>query len=170
MGEVQLIRATAKDLYDLYRLQVEAFTPLYEKYHDDDMSPAKESIDRVSWKLNTCPNSYFYFILSGEDIVGAIRIVRDYSSDDDSIMHISPLFISPKYQGRGYGKAAIEEAFKLWDKTRTWRLATIKEEEKNCRLYEKCGFVRRGKEERFNDYMTLVYYEKNIDIEEKKYA
>ena len=170
MGEVQLVRATAKDLYELHRLQVEAFTPLYEKYHDDDMSPAKESIDRVSWKLNTCPNSYFYYVMDGEDKVGVIRIVRDYSSPDDSIMHISPLFIRPEFQDQGYGGAAIKEALKLWNGTKTWRLATIKEEEKNCHLYEKCGFTRRGKEERFNDYMTLVYYEKNIDIKEQEYA
>lgn len=169
MGEVQLVRAKAEDLHELHRLQVEAFTPLYEKYHDDDMSPAKESIDRVSWKLNTCPNSYFYYILDGEDKVGAIRIVRDYSCPDDSIMHISPLFIRPKFQGKGYGKAAIKEALKLWSDTKIWRLSTIKEEEKNCHLYERCGFVR-GREERFNDLMTLVYYEKNIDIKEQEYA
>lgn len=34
--------ATVEDAQLLHKLQVEAFLPLYEKYHDDDMNPAKE--------------------------------------------------------------------------------------------------------------------------------
>ena len=156
---VQLVKATEDDLEELHSLQVEAFMPLYEKYHDDEMSPAKESIDRIKEKL-TRPNSFFYFVTSEGEKVGVIRIVRDYRSPDDSIMHISPLFIRPKFQGKGFGGAAIEAAFKLWDKTSTWRLATIKEEPKNCYLYEKYGFVRTGWEEKINDLMTIVGYER----------
>ena len=156
---VQLVKATEDDLEELHSLQVEAFMPLYEKYHDDEMSPAKESIERIREKL-TRPNSFFYFVTSEGEKVGVIRIVRDYRSPDDSIMHISPLFIRPKFQGKGYGGAAIEAAFKLWDKTSTWRLATIKEEPKNCYLYEKYGFVRTGWEEKINDLMTIVGYER----------
>lgn len=156
---VQLVKATEDDLEELHSLQVEAFMPLYEKYHDDEMSPAKESIERIREKL-TRPNSFFYFVTSEGEKVGVIRIVRDYQSPDDSIMHISPLFIRPKFQGKGYGGAAIEAAFKLWDKTSTWRLATIKEEPKNCYLYEKYGFIRTGWEEKINDLMTIVGYER----------
>jgi GNAT superfamily N-acetyltransferase len=75
-------------------------------------------------------------------------------------MHISPLFSRPKFQGMGYGGAAIEAAFKLWDKTDIWRLATIKEEPGNCYLYEKYGFVRTGWEQKINDLMTIVGYER----------
>ena len=156
---VQLVKATEDDLEELHSLQVEAFMPLYEKYHDDEMSPAKESIDRIREKL-TRPNSFFYFVTSEGEKVGVIRIVRDYQSPDDSIMHISPLFIRPKFQGKGFGGSAIEAAFRLWDKTSTWRLATIKEEPKNCYLYEKYGFVRTGWEEKINDLMTIVGYER----------
>jgi GNAT superfamily N-acetyltransferase len=156
---VELLKATEEDLEELYSLQVEAFMPLYEKYHDDEMSPAKESIERIREKL-TRPHSYFYFVTSEGEKVGVIRIVRDYECSDDSIMHISPLFIRPKFQGMGYGGAAIEEAFKLWDKTDIWRLATIKEEPGNCYLYEKYGFVRTGWEQKINDLMTIVGYER----------
>ncbi len=162
MQQVELIRATAQDLYELHSLQVEAFKPLYDKYHDDDTSPARESINRTLWKINKCPNSYFYYVTNKEETVGAIRVVRDRNSSDDSIMHISPLFIRPEFQGRGYGGAAIEAVIMLWDKTLIWRLATIKEEEGNCRFYEKYGFVHSGKEERVNDYMTLAFYEKKL--------
>lgn len=156
---VELIKATADDLEELHALQVEAFMPLYEKYHDDDMSPAKESIERLAEKLSR-PNSFFYFVMSEGEKVGVIRIVRDYECPDDSIMHISPLFIRPMYQGKGFGGAAIEAAMKLWDQTTTWRLSTIKEEPKNCYLYEKYGFVRTGWEEKINDLMTIVGYER----------
>ena len=156
---VELLKATEDDLEELHSLQVEAFMPLYEKYHDDEMSPAKESIERIAKKLSR-PHSFFYFVTSEGEKVGVIRIVRDYESADDSIMHISPLFIRPRFQGMGFGGAAIEAAFELWDKTTTWRLATIKEEPKNCYLYEKYGFVRTGWEQKINDLMTIVGYER----------
>ena len=49
--EIKLEPATRKDARILHKLQVEAFLPLYEKYHDDDMSPAKESLERIREKI-----------------------------------------------------------------------------------------------------------------------
>ena len=42
-----------------------------------------------------------------------------------------------------------------------WFLDTIKEEARNCHLYEKIGYKKTGKSEAVNEKMTLVYYEKN---------
>ncbi len=42
---IELKLATEEEAESLHRLQVEAFMPLYEKYRDDDTSPAKESIE-----------------------------------------------------------------------------------------------------------------------------
>jgi hypothetical protein len=39
-----------------------------------------------------------------------------------------------------------------------WILETILQEQRNCHLYEKCGFVRFGGEEVVNDKMTLITY------------
>ena len=40
MDKIRLILATEKDAELLHGLQVEAFLPLYEKYQDDETSPA----------------------------------------------------------------------------------------------------------------------------------
>ena len=41
---IELKLVTEDEAECLHRLQVEAFMPLYEKYQDDDTSPAKESL------------------------------------------------------------------------------------------------------------------------------
>ena len=47
MKHVTLKFATEKDVVLLHQMQREAFLPLYEKYHDDEMNPAKESLEKV---------------------------------------------------------------------------------------------------------------------------
>ena len=42
------------------------------------------------------------------------------------------------------------------------KLEMILQEKLNCRLYEKCGFVRVGEEKPVNDVMTLIDYELNL--------
>ena len=48
---IELKLVTEDEAECLHRLQVEAFMPLYEKYQDDDTSPAKESLKRVQRRL-----------------------------------------------------------------------------------------------------------------------
>ena len=59
---IKLKLVTEDEAECLHRLQVEAFMPLYEKYQDDDTSPAKESLKRVTEKIIE-ENSDFYFIV-----------------------------------------------------------------------------------------------------------
>jgi hypothetical protein len=67
-------------------------------------------------------------------------------------------FIS--FNGKRVG-GVIERLFEVYSSdTIEWRLDTIKQEEKNCYLYEKCGFVRVGNETVINEKMTLVEYTK----------
>ena len=70
---IELKLATEEEAESLHRLQVEAFMPLYEKYQDDDTSPAKESIERVTEKIIE-KNSDFYFILFHKEKVGGVRV------------------------------------------------------------------------------------------------
>ena len=62
---IELKLVTEDEAECLHRLQVEAFMPLYEKYQDDDTSPAKESLERITEKIIE-ENSDFYFISVGE--------------------------------------------------------------------------------------------------------
>lgn len=153
---VTLIRMGADEAEFIWKMQVESFMSLYEKYHDTDTSPATEPVDKVLWRLLQ-PNTYFYKIMADGNCVGAIRIIDD--KKDDIRKRISPLFILPNHRGKGYAKQAILEAEKIHG-DKNWFLDTILQEEGNCKLYEKMGYVSTGKTQIINDKMTLVDYVK----------
>jgi len=60
---------------------------------------------------------------------------------------------------------AIQKAFLLYTDAKVWKLDTILQEQGNCHLYEKCGFIRVGEEHTVNDKMTLVNFEKRYNEE-----
>lgn len=153
---VRLIQVGVEEAEFIWEMQVESFLSLYEKYQDTDTSPATEKIDKVIWRLEQ-PNTYFYKIMADEICVGAIRIIDD--KKENIRKRISPLFILPNFRGRGYATQAIIESEKIHG-DKNWFLDTILQEEGNCALYEKMGYVATGKTELINDRMTLVDYEK----------
>lgn len=157
---IELVLATAEDAELLHRLQTEAFMPLYEKYRDDETSPAKETLEKITWKI-TEPDGEFYVIYLGEKAVGGIRIRHhDGKTILKNVNWISPVFVIPAFQNRGIAGKVIQKVFELYPETITWRLDTIKQEAGNCHLYEKCGFVKIGAEHVINERMTLIDYAK----------
>lgn len=156
---IRLVKATKLDAELLHRLQIEAFMPLYKKYHDDDTNPAKESKERILQKVE---DTDFFIIYHGEEPVGGIRVKEDY--EEEKVKWISPLFIVPQWQNKGFAQEAIRMVFERYKRTDTWRLATIKQEIGNCYLYEKLGFERDGFEQIVNEKMTLVGYCKSENI------
>ena len=165
MKKVTLKLANENDAALIHQMQCEAFSPLYEKYHDDETSPAKESLERVTKRVMDSISEY-YLIQVENTNVGAIRAARRKVKLDDKkiiipdVQYISPLFILPQYQNKGIAQEALKELFALYPDTITWKLDTIKEEVGNCYLYEKCGFYRIGEEHPVNENMILVDYEK----------
>ena len=165
MKHVILKLATEKEAGLLHQMQCEAFLPLYEKYHDDEMNPAKESLEKVMWRITGANGEYYLIQVDGEP-VGAIRVARKKVQRGEekvflsNVQYISPMFVLPKYQNQGIAQDAIKKAFELYPDTITWKLDTIKQEPVNCHLYEKCGFVRTGKEHIIKENMTLIDYEK----------
>ena len=159
---IELKLVTGDETECLHRLQVEAFMPLYEKYHDDATSPAKESLARVTEKIVE-ENSDFYFIEFHGEKVGGVR-VRWHQGKKvyENVNWISPIFIIPKFQNKGIASTVIERLFDIYPNTIEWRLDTIQQETGNCHLYEKCGFVRVGEDKAVNEKMTLVHYAKKI--------
>ena len=158
MNRVKLEEVREDEIEQLHHMQIESFMPLYEKYHDEG-SPAMESLERVKDRA-TQKNRKYYFIVKDGARVGAINIGKKPSDPEESCLYISPLFILPKYRNRGIGYVAIQKAFSLYPDAKVWKLDTILQEPGNCRLYEKCGFVRVGEEHIINDKMTLIDYEK----------
>lgn len=155
-SHVQLLRAEASDAEVVHDMQQEAFAELLERYQDYDMSPATESLEKIRWKI-THPGSYYYFILAGNQTVGAIRVLN---LQDGSRKRISPLYIMPDYRDKGYAQAAVLEAERIHG-AKHWYLDTILQEAGNCDLYEKMGYHQTGHQTIIKENMTIVDYEKD---------
>ncbi len=155
---VSLKAATREDIETIWKMQVEAFAGLLEKYQDYDMSPGAESLEKVMARFEQ-PWTTYYFITAGDQYVGAVRIV---DKKDGSRKRISPLWIMPKYRNRGYAKAAITAAEEIHGSDH-WCLDTILQEKSNLHLYEKLGYHRTGRIDKINDRMDIVFYEKDGD-------
>lgn len=157
MNDIRLIKAKLDDSQLVHEMQREAFMLLYERYRDDDTSPAKESLERVEAKI-TAENSEFFIIYMEDEAVGAVRVRTD-KIENTVVRRISPIFILPKYQDKGLGTMVMKLLFDRYPNTDKWSLDTILQEAMNCHFYEKLGFVRTGGQTAINERMTIVEYE-----------
>ncbi len=108
--ENKLVIAAVGDAGTIHRLMVKAFMPLYEKYHDDKTSPAKEPVEKVINQLEQDFTDY-YLIKNGNTNIGAVRVVKRESE----VVWISPMFILPEYQNQGVGSEVISKLFELYE-------------------------------------------------------
>lgn len=151
---VTLQKASMEDATAIHAMQVRAFQSLLERYRDYGTNPAAEPLGKTVARLQDS-SSCFYFILAGSTIVGAMRV-----QDKGSSCRVSPLFILPEYQGRGYAQQAMMQAESLYTQALRWELETIQEEPMLCHLYEKLGYRRTGTAAQVQPGMTIVGYEK----------
>ncbi len=154
---ISLKKAVLSDCAQIHKMQVSAFTGLLEKYQDYDTNPASESLEKIEFKFNQDSTDYL-FIIADDVKIGAVRIVKL----SEEIHRISPIFILPQYQNKGYAQMAMAEIESVYSDVKEWHLDTIKLEAKLCHLYEKCGYVATGKEKDIKDGMTIVCYEKRL--------
>ena len=155
--EIQLIRASVEDAETIWKMQIEAFTELLNRYQDFETNPANEPLENVIWRLQQS-TTYFYFIQSDGQNVGAVRVVD--TSDNNERKRISPIFVLPEFRNLGIAQKAIAKAEEIHGQA-NWRLDTILQEKGNCHLYEKMGYVQTGETKVINDNMTLISYQKN---------
>ncbi len=156
MNSIRLVKANEEDAVLVQGLQCEAFMSLYERYRDDETSPALETVSRVTERIS---DSDFLVIYLGDTPMGGVR-VRRFENDGEVARNISPLFIIPKYWDKGIGSEVMKVLFDTYSDADKWTLSTIEEDERNCHFYEKLGFVRTGTSTVINERMTIIGYEK----------
>lgn len=154
--DITLCRANAGDAEDILAMQKIAFASLLEKYKDYKTNPAAESLDKVKARLQS-KNIHTYFIESGENRVGLIRLVVD-----TDVINLKQILILPCFQKKGYAREALLQAERLYPEARRWQLDTILQEERLCRLYSNAGYVPTGKIEKINENMSLIYFSKQL--------
>lgn len=153
---ISLRKATLEDAEEIHAMQIRAFRPLLEKYQDLDTNPGNEGLDRVIERIGQEATDY-YLVKNGRRSVGAVRVVRMRNGER---CRISPIFILPRFQNRGFAQQVFSEIERLYAPVQGWELDTILEEPGNCHLYEKLGYSRTGVSRKISDRMTLVSYEK----------
>ncbi len=153
--KIELKPVEQEEIETVWKMQVEAFSGLLQKYQDYETSPAAESMDKVSARFGQ-PWTTYYFIMANDEKVGVIRVV---DKKDGSRKRISPVFIMPEHRNKGYARQAILEAEKIHG-PENWCLDTILQEKGNIHLYEKLGYHQTGRIEKINDKMDIVFFEK----------
>lgn len=164
--KIILTPAGPEDAERLHAMSVQAFLPLYERYHDDGTNPAKEPLSKIEAQLRD-PASDWYIIRADGAAAGGVRVVREHTEEGAEICRISPLFVLPALQRRGIGSAVMQQLFARYG-AGIWRLAAIRQETATRRFYERCGFRATGKELPVNERMTLMFYEKNGDTHDEQ--
>ena len=154
--KIVLEKATECDMKEIWKMQVEAFKSLLEKYQDYDMSPATESYENLLNKFKQPWTKYFFIVRNGEKI-GAVRVT---DKKDGSRKRIAPLWIMTSYRNQGLTQLAIKELEKLYGSSH-WELDTILQEKGNIYLYEKLGYRRIDKIEHIKDGMDIVFFQKD---------
>ena len=154
--DLQLVKANERDAIDLFAIQQIAFRPLLEKYKDYDTNPANETLDKVIKRLRNS-SGMFYKIVYINQLVGGINVLWREGTHE---YRISPMFISPEFQGIGIAQETLRMVESFYPLATSWELATIKEEERNCHLYEKCGYVQTEGPRKINENTTLIFYKK----------
>lgn len=153
---ITLRPAALSDAEKIWKMQVEAFADLYQKYHDEATSPAAEPIEKTVARLNQS-STFFYFIEADGETVGAVRVVE--VKNPAVPKRISPIFIMPKFRGCGFGKAAVREVERIHGSS-DWEIETILEEPDLCRFYESLGYKQTGEKRMIFGNMNLVIYRK----------
>lgn len=144
-----------KELVDaVFDIQLKAYKPLFDKYHDTNTSPYLESKEEVLEKY-TRPGTSGYVFLDKKIPVGAVRIIAR-----GDVCKVSALAVLPEYQNRGIAQAALKEIESMYSGCKCWILDTILEEKGNCHLYEKLGYIKIGEPQAVNDRLTLINYKK----------
>ncbi|SDB68326.1 GNAT family N-acetyltransferase [Butyrivibrio sp. INlla16] len=153
---IELKPVERDDVETLWKMQVEAFSGLLEKYQDYDMSPAAESMDKIMARFEQPWTTYFFIMADGEK-AGAVRVI---DKKDGSRKRISPIWIMPEHRNKGYAQQVMIEVEKKYG-SENWCLDTILQEKGNLHLYEKMGYHQTGKVDKINDHMDIVFYEKD---------
>ncbi|MHC2833922.1 GNAT family N-acetyltransferase [Bacillus sp. F9_6S_D1_P_5] len=154
--EIILEKAIENDAAAIFQMQIDSFNSLLNKYKDYATNPANESIEKTIIRINNPSNNYYKMIIDS-NLVGAICISK---KEIPNKFWISPMFIHPIYQGKGIAQRVLILIEEMFPEARSFELATILEEERNCFLYEKMGYKRTEVIKKLNDKTTLVYYKK----------
>ena len=153
MSSISLKKASLSDAMELFTLQKKVFQPIYDKYQDHDTNPVFQTLERFNERLQT---GDFYKIYEQGLLVGSVHVYPKSPGN----MRLQMINILEEFQGKGIAQEVMSRLEGMYPQAIKWELDTIKQEHRNCYLYEKMGYVKTGDEWEVNEQMTLVHYTK----------
>lgn len=153
---VMLQEVKSSEVFSAFLMLKRGFLPTYFKYFDK-VNPIFTSYSKFSNRLRSDKNAAFW-IIADRIKVGMIEL-----QFKDDMVHINNFYILKKYQNRGIGQTALINIHNKYSDCKRWHLFTIKQDKRNCYLYEKLGYISSGVEHRINKRMMLIEYEKRKD-------
>lgn len=160
-SSISLRKANLSDAAELFAMQKIVFQPVYEKYQDHDTSPVFQSFERFIERLKT---GDYYKIYEDDLLVGSVHVYPK----SPGIMRLHMINILQQFQGKGIAQEVMNRLESIYPEAESWELDTIKQEQRNCYLYEKIGYIQTGDEWKVNEKMTLVHYKKSIGFNHLK--
>ncbi len=152
---MKIIKIDESYATDVRSILNEAYLPLLKKYDDGNKNPANKTLDDILFDLRR-ENSTAYLLMLNNEPIGYVRVGERTKGE----FSIADLAILPAYQGNGYAQFFLKEIEKIYDMAEKWSLVTIQEEEKNCHLYEKLGYIQKSVLEEVYENMHFVLYVK----------
>jgi GNAT superfamily N-acetyltransferase len=115
--------------------------------------------DSAGWQAAMMQQATAYYkILADGQIAGGI-IVFDLGNER---YELGRLFVAPAFQDRGIGTRAMGFIERAHPAARCWQLGTPTWAVRNQHFYEKCGYVKVGKERDAAGTVVGVRYEKRL--------
>lgn len=124
------------------------------------------STDKLTNELST-PGSQFYFALSGEDVIGYLKVNIGGAQTElkaENGLEIERIYVLQQYHGKKVGQLLYEKAIQFAqeiDAAYVW-LGVWEENQRALRFYSKNGFIE------FDKHIFTLGEDEQIDIMMKK--
>jgi len=159
---ISLKKANIDDCEKIHNIRFKAFFPLLEKYKDYDTNPAAKPLEHLVRNMQNESIDFYLILLNFPNgTVNAIGYIRIKQLDENKC-DFSQIAVLPEYQGKGYAQEAINQIETVYPNCKSWKLDTIKQEDKLRHLYEKMEYKLTGEEYNIKDGMDIIMYEKYI--------
>ena len=143
--------ATIKNAREILALQKLAYQSEAEICQDWCIPPLTQTIDEIEMEFT---DHIFYKAVNAKKIIGSVRAIAH-----DNTCFIGRLIVHPELQGKGIGSKLMDTIEKHFSDLRRYELFTGNKSIGNIRFYKRLGYTP-FKEEKVNDYLSFIYFNK----------
>lgn len=143
---------TLEDLHELQTISIETYTETFKEHNTPENLAAyleqAYPLDKLERELGV-PSSYFFFIYSGEQVAGYLKLNTDDAQTEpmgkDSL-EVERIYVRKAFQKFGIGKQLLDKAIEMakeQNKKTIW-LGVWEDNDNAIAFYQKKGFVQTG--------------------------